>query len=155
MCRRLLIANVGWYLTSQIAKFMGPNMGPIWSCRPQMGPMLDPWTLLSGIMPCTDISIRMFDVWLIVMLFVAIIDPIYIIEIVTKISIIEYLNLSCVLHYWGWIAFSYQMQIIWIKTTAFISYDKWEKANFPKPKRRRKNTFLRSNLDNQLNSLDR
>ena len=80
---------------------------------------------------------------------------IYIIEIVTKISIIEYLNLSCVLHYWGWIAFSYQMQIIWIKTTAFISYDKWEKAKFPKPQRRRKNTFLRSNLDIQLNSLDR
>ena len=23
-------------------------MGPTWSCRPQMGPMLAPWTLLSG-----------------------------------------------------------------------------------------------------------
>ena len=33
---------------SQIAKFMGPSWGPPGSCRPQMGPMLAPWTLLSG-----------------------------------------------------------------------------------------------------------
>ena len=32
----------------QIAKFMGPTWGPSGSCRPQMGPMLAPWTLLSG-----------------------------------------------------------------------------------------------------------
>ena len=32
----------------QIAKFMGPTWGPPRSCRPQMGPMLAPWTLLSG-----------------------------------------------------------------------------------------------------------
>ena len=32
----------------QIAKFMGPTRGPPGSCRPQMGPMLAPWTLLSG-----------------------------------------------------------------------------------------------------------
>ena len=36
-------------LTSQIAKFMGPTWGPPGSCRPQMGPMLAPWILLSGI----------------------------------------------------------------------------------------------------------
>ena len=35
-------------MTSQIAKFMGPTWGPPGSCRPQMGPMLAPWTLLSG-----------------------------------------------------------------------------------------------------------
>ena len=34
--------------TPQIAKFMGPTWGPPGSCRPQMGPMLAPWTLLSG-----------------------------------------------------------------------------------------------------------
>ena len=34
---------------SQIAKFMGPTWGPPGSCRPQMGPMLAPWTLLSGV----------------------------------------------------------------------------------------------------------
>ena len=34
--------------SSQIAKFMGPTWGPPGSCRPQMGPMLVPWTLLSG-----------------------------------------------------------------------------------------------------------
>ena len=33
---------------TQIAKFMWPTWGPPGSCRPQMGPMLDPWTLLSG-----------------------------------------------------------------------------------------------------------
>ena len=31
-----------------IAKFMGPTWGPPGSCWPQMGPMLAPWTLLSG-----------------------------------------------------------------------------------------------------------
>ena len=34
--------------TSQIAKFMGPTWGPPGSCRPQVGPMLAPWSLLSG-----------------------------------------------------------------------------------------------------------
>ena len=33
---------------------MGPTWGPPGSCRPQMGPLLDPWTLLS----------RMLKVWL-------------------------------------------------------------------------------------------
>ena len=32
----------------QIARFTGPIWGPPGSCRPQMGPMLAPWTLLSG-----------------------------------------------------------------------------------------------------------
>ena len=35
---------------SQIANFMGPTWGPPGSCRPQMGPMLVPWTLLSGVL---------------------------------------------------------------------------------------------------------
>ena len=35
--------------TSQITKFMGPTWAPPGSCRPQMGPMLAPWTWLSGI----------------------------------------------------------------------------------------------------------
>ena len=34
---------------SQIANFMGPTWGPPGSCQPQMGPMLAPRTLLSGI----------------------------------------------------------------------------------------------------------
>ena len=37
-------------ITFQIAKFMGPTWGPPGSCRPQMGPMLVPWTLLSGLL---------------------------------------------------------------------------------------------------------
>ena len=35
-------------IESQIAKFMGPTWGPPGACRPQMGPMLAPWTLLSA-----------------------------------------------------------------------------------------------------------
>ena len=35
-------------MTVQIAKFMGPTWGPAGSCRPQMDPMLAPWTLLLG-----------------------------------------------------------------------------------------------------------
>ena len=35
----------------QITKFMGPTWGPPGSCRSQMGPMLAPWTLLSGSNP--------------------------------------------------------------------------------------------------------
>ena len=33
---------------TQITKFMGPTWDPPGFCRPQMGPMLAPWTLLSG-----------------------------------------------------------------------------------------------------------
>ena len=36
-----------WVIT-QISKFMGPIWSPPGSCRPLMGPMLAPWTLLSG-----------------------------------------------------------------------------------------------------------
>ena len=32
---------------AQIAKFMGPTWGPPGSCRPQMGPVMAPWILLS------------------------------------------------------------------------------------------------------------
>ena len=35
-------------MTSLIKKYMGPTWGPPGSCRPQMGPMLSPWTLLFG-----------------------------------------------------------------------------------------------------------
>ena len=37
-----------WIRLTQIAKFMGPTWGPPGSCRPQVGPMLAPWILLSG-----------------------------------------------------------------------------------------------------------
>ena len=36
------------FKTAQIAKFMGPKWGPPGTWRPQIGPMLAPWTLLSG-----------------------------------------------------------------------------------------------------------
>ena len=40
--------GVKYLKASQIARFMGPTWDPPGSCRPQMGPMLVPWTLLSG-----------------------------------------------------------------------------------------------------------
>ena len=44
-----VLAADGWLdKLSQIAKFMGPTWGPSGSCRPQMGPMSAPWTLLPG-----------------------------------------------------------------------------------------------------------
>ena len=57
--KSVLVLVIAWWcqLTSlyrsqsPIAKFMGPTWGPPGSCRPQMGPMLAPWTLLSGMLP--------------------------------------------------------------------------------------------------------
>ena len=53
MFRHLLVdLNQSWsssLMSSQITRFMGPTWGPPGSCRPQMGPILAPWTLLSGI----------------------------------------------------------------------------------------------------------
>ena len=39
---------------SQITKFMGPTWGRPGSCRPQTGPIMAPWTLLSGYVPYCD-----------------------------------------------------------------------------------------------------
>ena len=39
-------------IQSQITKFMGPTWGPPRSCRPQVGTILAPWTLLSGVESC-------------------------------------------------------------------------------------------------------
>ena len=38
-------------MLNQIARFMGPTWGLPGSCRPQEGPMLAPWTSLSGLPP--------------------------------------------------------------------------------------------------------
>ena len=37
-----------WMCTPLIARFMGPTWGPAGADRTQVGPMLAPWTLLSG-----------------------------------------------------------------------------------------------------------
>ena len=45
-------------VTTQIARFVWPTWGPPGSCRPQVGPMLAPWTLLSGyhdVIPCAHL----------------------------------------------------------------------------------------------------
>ena len=44
LCEKILYPHP----ITQIAKLMGPTRGPPGSCRSQMGPMLAPWTLLSG-----------------------------------------------------------------------------------------------------------
>ena len=43
------MTRMWWYwITPHITKFMGPTWGPPGCCWPQMGPMLAPWTFLSG-----------------------------------------------------------------------------------------------------------
>ena len=43
---------------TQIAKFMAATWGPPGSCRPQMGPMLAPLTLLSGVSWALTVKLR-------------------------------------------------------------------------------------------------
>ena len=51
-------------VSSQIARSMRPTWGPPGSCRPQMGPMLAPWTLLSGIsIKSHAVCFRPCDAW--------------------------------------------------------------------------------------------
>ena len=47
----IFVIKLGLFDTkpSLIARFMGPTWGPSWANRTQVGPMLAPWTLLSGI----------------------------------------------------------------------------------------------------------
>ena len=45
---------------TQIARSMGPTWGPPGSCRPQMGPILAPWTLLWGIYICRETCIYIY-----------------------------------------------------------------------------------------------
>ena len=47
-CTYMWKAHSFGVIRAQIARFMGPTWDPPGSCRPQMGPMLVPWTLLSG-----------------------------------------------------------------------------------------------------------
>ena len=49
--------NIKWTrYPSQIARFMGSTWGPPWDDRTQVGPMLDPWTLLSGMITISQIA---------------------------------------------------------------------------------------------------
>ena len=45
------LSSSGESKTSQIAGFMGPTWGPSGAYRTQVGLMLAPWTLLSGLLP--------------------------------------------------------------------------------------------------------
>ena len=46
---------------TQMARFVGPTWGPPGSCRPQMGSMLAPWTLLSGKPQARTLALRGWD----------------------------------------------------------------------------------------------
>ena len=48
LCLESICLPCSCLIYSQIANFMGPTWGPPGPCRPQMGPMLAPWNLLSG-----------------------------------------------------------------------------------------------------------
>ena len=56
----------GWFIVKiPDSKVHGAHMGPPGSCRPQMGPMLAPWTLLSGKWsymydPCTGKTVYVY-----------------------------------------------------------------------------------------------
>ena len=52
---KFIVTSLQCGVASQIAKFTGPTWGPTGSSWSQMGPMLAPWTLLSGLscaLPC-------------------------------------------------------------------------------------------------------
>ena len=66
----LLCNDVSYWLcrhpshkTSQIASFMGPTWGPSGTDRTQLGPMLAPWTLLSGIQMASLIPYAFNTLW--------------------------------------------------------------------------------------------
>ena len=48
--------------TSLIARFMGPTWGPSGADRTQVGPMLAPWTLLSGLTSVCSVSLVLIGV---------------------------------------------------------------------------------------------
>ena len=54
---------VTWNWPSQMAKFMRPTCGPPGACRFQVGPMLAPWTLLSGLKCRSPIFIYIYHVY--------------------------------------------------------------------------------------------
>ena len=55
LCRMISYSGYSHLMISaatQRARFLGPTWGPSGSCLPQMGPMLAPWTSLSGYACC-------------------------------------------------------------------------------------------------------
>ena len=50
--QRCCVTNTN--MLSLIARFIGPIWGPSGANRTQVGPMLAPWTLLSGVLPICD-----------------------------------------------------------------------------------------------------
>ena len=54
---------------SQIARFTWRTWGPPGSCRPQVGPMLAPWTLLSGFSHSSIFALELFGLFRLCLLF--------------------------------------------------------------------------------------
>ena len=58
------VTNFRSHLPPQLARFMGPTWGPSGAERTQVGPMLAPWTMLSGaVMLYADLSLIAWASW--------------------------------------------------------------------------------------------
>ena len=71
----LPVVNVYKNKHSLIARFMGPTWGPSGAERTQVGPMLAPWTLLSGL--CWMVFFCIFGSWIFICKFVIIMEFIF------------------------------------------------------------------------------
>ena len=78
---------------SLITRFMWPTWGPPGSCRPQVGPMLATWTLLSGILVHQYMPYNMLMVYVVLCFVVVIISYI---EIYCKYLLIHLLQ-DCII----------------------------------------------------------
>ena len=67
-CVSRILCKVLCCLVTQITKFMRPTWSPPGSCRPQMGPMFAPWTLLSGYVWLYVISVKICVIRLLIFL---------------------------------------------------------------------------------------
>ena len=62
MCDKCLLSCATFEKASLIARFMRPTWGPPGADRSQVGPMLAPWILLSGIFYTMDLSISVMSI---------------------------------------------------------------------------------------------
>ena len=72
MCVSLIIwrKSSPTMIITHITGFIGQTWGPPGSCRPQMGPMLAPWTLLSGHLYRSHVHLQLYF-----LLFICMFEP--------------------------------------------------------------------------------
>ena len=130
---------------AQITKFLGPKWGPPGSCRPQIGPMLALWTLLSGncikyegfkmatrILRCDN---RLLDYhahfyWSVILVFESIEGPDGLTTYLLYVDLFRktVLNNSgwWIKHYWEWLSIGRHLYLIhtFIFTPGFFLFSK-------------------------------